>query len=100
MVVQPALRARSLAWVHGACLSLCVVSPARADDDEKARCIEASEQGQVLRNANSYTSARQAFERCAMESCPQVLRERCVTWLTDLNERFPSVIVAARDDRG
>jgi hypothetical protein len=100
MLVQLALRARALAWVHGACLAFCFVSPARADDDEKGQCIAASEQGQVLRNANSYSSARHAFERCAQESCPDILRQRCVTWLNELNERFPSVIVAARDERG
>jgi hypothetical protein len=82
------------------CSLLALPASSRADDDEKAKCVESSERGQDLRDANSYSLARKAFARCAVDSCPEPLRRDCVQWLVELDDRFPSVVVVARDERG
>ena len=80
---------------------LALPASARAGEyDVKAQCVEASERGQDLRDGNSYTAARQAFARCAAETCPNPLRGDCVAWLDELNQRFPSVVIVARGARG
>jgi hypothetical protein len=67
---------------------------------EKAACISASDEGQQLRDDGKYTLARSAFERCARESCPVLLRVDCVHWLLDLDQSSASVVINAKDDRG
>jgi hypothetical protein len=67
---------------------------------EKIQCIEASDHGQDLRDSSSFRLARQAFARCARDTCPEPLRRECVEWLVDLDTQYPSVIIAGRDDRG
>jgi hypothetical protein len=74
---------------------------ARADEaSEKAACISASDEGQQLRDDGKYTLAREAFERCARESCPVLLRIDCVHWLLDLDQSSASVVINAKDDKG
>ena len=74
---------------------------ALADEaSEKAACISASDEGQQLRDDGRYTRAREAFERCARESCPVLLRVDCVHWLLDLDQSSASVVINAKDDKG
>jgi hypothetical protein len=74
---------------------------ARADEaSEKAACISASDEGQQLRDDGKYTRAREAFERCARESCPVLLRVDCVHWLLDLDQSSASVVINAKDAKG
>jgi len=83
-------------------ISLAVLShEAWADEaSEKAACISASDEGQQLRDDGKYTRAREAFERCARESCPVLLRVDCVHWLLDLDQSSASVVINAKDDKG
>jgi hypothetical protein len=83
-------------------ISLVVSSQAALADEasEKAACIGASDQGQQLRDDGKYTLAREAFERCARESCPVLLRVDCVHWLLDLDQSSASVVINAKDDKG
>jgi hypothetical protein len=67
---------------------------------EKAECISASDEGQQLRDDGKYTRAREAFARCARESCPLLLRSDCVHWLLDIDQSSASVVVNAKDDKG
>jgi hypothetical protein len=83
-------------------ISLAVLShKALADEaSEKAACIGASDEGQQLRDDGKYTRAREAFERCARESCPVLLRVDCVHWLLDVDQSSASVVINAKDDKG
>jgi hypothetical protein len=84
--------------------AVCIVassSDALADEaSEKAACISASDEGQQLRDDGKYTRAREAFERCARESCPVLLRVDCVHWLLDLDQSSASVVINAKDAKG
>jgi hypothetical protein len=62
--------------------------------DVKA-CLDASEQGQKLRDAGAYLRARQRFIACAAEQCPGEVRKTCVAWLEDLDKLIPTVVFAA-----
>src|SRR5580693_3703107 len=64
-----------------------------ATADEKHRCIDASEQGQELRDEGRYSSARDAFAACARITCPALVRRDCGRWEAELEQRWPSVVV-------
>lgn len=82
------------------CLLGALSMPARAEDNEKMQCIEASDEGQDLRDANSYSLAQKAFVRCARKSCPEPIQRDCTDWLSEVNARFPSVRMVAKDETG
>jgi hypothetical protein len=67
---------------------------------EKAQCIEAYDRGQDLRDSSSFRLAREAFSRCARDTCPDQLKRDCVHGLVDLDARYPSIVIVARSDRG
>ncbi len=71
-----------------------------AEGDEKAQCIDASDRGQDLRDSGSFGRAREAFARCARDTCPERLRHDCVQWLVDLDAVYPSLVIVARDEQG
>jgi hypothetical protein len=58
-------------------------------------CLDASEQGQKLRDGGAYLRARQRFIACAAEQCPGEVRKTCVAWLEDLEKLVPTVVFAA-----
>ncbi len=81
-------------------------APARAQDtsasaqgagpssDVKA-CLNATEEGQKLRDGGSYLRARERFIACAGEQCPGEIRKSCVGWLEDLDKLVPTVVFGA-----
>jgi len=71
---------------------------ARADD--KRVCIQASEQGQSLRDSGKYTQAQAAFTQCARDACPAIVHRDCTRWLSDLTQLWPSVVFGAKDASG
>src|SRR5258708_23205514 len=81
-------------------LAMCGGEALADEASEKAECISASDQGQQLRDDGKYTRAREAFARCARESCPVLLRSDCVHWLLDIDQSSASVVVNAKDDKG
>lgn len=80
-----------------ALVTLAASVPSRADDDDPASCIAASEDGQKLRNAGQYLRARTSFTACAHEACPAQIRGDCLGWLDDLDKKMPTVVLSARD---
>ncbi|MBX3228506.1 MAG: hypothetical protein KIT84_07630 [Labilithrix sp.] len=61
-----------------------------------AQCLDSSEQGQAMRDANKLLRARELLSTCASASCPGPVRASCGQWLKSVRERTPSVIVAVR----
>jgi hypothetical protein len=75
-----------------------VAAPALADPTDA--CLQASDEGQVLRDKGQLLAARARFLACARPECPTVVRGDCAGWLVDVDARTPSVVVSAQDPGG
>jgi hypothetical protein len=74
--------------------------PAIARADETDACIQASDEGQVLRDKGKLLAARARFLACSRDACPRLVRADCAGWLADVDARTPSVVVSAEDPAG
>lgn len=86
-----------------ALLLLTVSAASRADptkDETKKICADGYSQAQTLRDAHKLKDARTQLRICAQSSCPAFIVKDCTEWLVDLERRMPSVVLAARDERG
>ena len=92
--------ARHCWWAVTVTCLLVTVEARATDADEKTQCIAASDQGQQLRDDGRYKDAREAFARCARASCPAIVARDCAAWRVDVDQRSPTVLFDARDDRG
>lgn len=79
-------------------LPLAAPAPARADDVEA--CASASEKGQELRDQGELRAARDLFVECAASLCPAIVRKDCAAWMSQVDERLPTVAIRARDAEG
>ena len=69
---------------------------ARADN----LCADSMVGGQQLRKSGKLVDARVEFVACSQSDCVSEVRERCVTWLREVDAALPSIIVAARNQDG
>ncbi len=72
-------------------------SSSRAD---VTSCIAAAEHAQPLRSSGHLLEARAALITCAADSCPTTVRADCVTWLTEVGNEIPTVVVQAKSSAG
>jgi hypothetical protein len=93
-MIWPSPAARRTAWLAPAA-SLTLGPAAAADDAQRRACVNAFEQGQFARREGKYLAARDHFTRCASSACPRVLTGDCARWLSEVEDRTPSVIVVA-----
>jgi hypothetical protein len=63
-------------------------------------CIAAAEHAQPLRASGHLLEARAALITCAASTCPTTVRTDCVTWLTEVNNEIPSIVVQAKSTGG
>jgi hypothetical protein len=91
---------RTCAWVSSAVVFLASTGARAARTDDKEQCISAAEQGQDLRDDNKYQLARHAFSRCEQASCPALVRQDCTQWLQELDDKTPTIVLAAQDAGG
>ncbi len=95
---------RPAAWLG--CLVLISASPAAAAsngspvEDIKMACADASEEAQVARDQGRFLDARAGFLSCVRKECPDLIRRDCEKWVSEMNDRTPSVVFIARDARG
>lgn len=75
---------------------LAVAGPRRAEADDLHDCASAYEQTQRLQQKNQLVDALEAANKCAMPVCPQVLRDDCTKWTSDLEKKLPSVVLHVR----
>jgi len=61
----------------------------------KKACVQASTEGQSLRDAAKLIEARDAFVTCAKDECPAIVRKACAEWLADVDRRIPTVVLRA-----
>ncbi len=81
------------------CLAFASFSaPALALDKEQ--CVAASESAQKLRTQKKLRAARKELITCAQEDCPAIVKKDCVTWLSEVEESVPSIVISARDGSG
>lgn len=102
MTHEQPLRARTLGLGLAAALAALasVAAPAVARADATDSCIQASDEGQVLRDQGKLIAARARFVTCSRESCPKLVRTDCAGWLADVDSRVPSVVLSAQDPEG
>jgi hypothetical protein len=86
-----------LAACAGLTAASSFVAPAvRAGPVDPKVCIEATDQGQQLRDTGKLRQARAAFATCAQEGCPPPIRHDCQGWLDDVDQRMPTIVLGAR----
>lgn len=89
--------ARALSFLLALSLSSASL-PAFAQ--EKEACVAASEDAQKLRKQKKLVAARKELLTCAQEACPAVVKKDCVSWLAEVEDSLPSVILSAKDGSG
>jgi len=81
------------------CLSLILSSvPSFALDKEQ--CVAASESAQKLRTQKKLRAARKELITCAQEACPAIVKKDCLTWVAEVEESLPTVVISAKDASG
>jgi hypothetical protein len=84
-----------LAWA--AALSL-FGSTALADD--KQVCADAYEKSQSLRDDGKLLKSREQLRLCARAECPDAIAKTCAEWLTQIEQRLPSIVLSAKNGSG
>ena len=67
---------------------------------DKRACLATYVESQSERRAGKLLAARAAAVTCGSESCPDVLRSDCVTWLRELDASIPTVVFSASTPDG
>jgi hypothetical protein len=76
------------------------LTPRVARADDKHACAEAFSQAQKLRDAHSFTAARDQLQTCSRDVCPRLMVEKCREWLSAVREQLASVVLIAKDAAG
>jgi hypothetical protein len=74
-------------------------APARAQVDT-TECAADAVLGQKLRRSGKLGEARSHFVSCARAVCREDIVRDCASWLAQLEDEIPSVVVGARDSKG
>jgi hypothetical protein len=73
---------------------------ATARADEKKVCADAYETSQSLRDEGKLLRSREQLRVCARAECPDAVAKTCAEWLTEVEQRIPSVVLSARSGTG
>jgi len=68
---------------------------ASGKDTSNKSCIEAYERVQTLREQGALGDARAAAIACSADTCPKVLAKECATWLDQIAQSQPTVVLGA-----
>jgi hypothetical protein len=97
--VEPLRHARCVAPAAACALAVLLSVPdARADETDA--CLAASDTGQKERDAGHLIEAQKQLLFCSRDVCPRIVRNDCGKWASDVQERVPTLVFAARDSRG
>ncbi len=75
-----------------------ISSPALATD--RAACLDAASKAQTFRDLHKLVEAREKLRVCASAQCPTVVQTDCATWLAEVEQGLPTVVVTATDGAG
>ena len=79
----------------------CMIIPAPAHAaPSKQQCVDDNAAAQDLRRQGHFASAGEHLERCAIDSCPAIVRDDCTRLLNDLKTAQPSVVFEVRSPAG
>ena len=67
---------------------------------EKDECVAAYEATQTLRKEGTLIEAREKALFCAQDGCPNVLRDDCTAWVSDIEKSIPSIVLNVTDGAG
>ena len=89
---------RSRVWALALAVSLAVwMLPTTAAGDEIDACLSSHEKAQSDTRDAKYASARQELKACTRAVCPAPIQEDCKTWLYELDQAQPTVVIVATD---
>jgi hypothetical protein len=80
-------------------LATLTASTGRADDTKKV-CTDAYAQAQTLRDAHKLKDARDQLRICSQSTCTAFIVKECTTWLLEVEQGVPTVVVTAKDSVG
>lgn len=86
-------------WFLGASIATTATHALAAGDDAvivAEQCAKDAEQGQRARDTGKLIEAKEKLVRCSADACPPVVRKDCARWVTEVSERLPTVVIAAR----
>lgn len=98
--VMRARRSVLLVATLAVAVSLAASAPAFAAPPDKTACAASYEQAQRLRRGKKLVKAREALLVCVQDSCPEILRTDCTTWLSQVDASLPTVVFEARGADG
>jgi hypothetical protein len=94
-------RLRSLTFVgFWLCASGLGGNVAHAETSTTRECIDAHADGQVARGQGGLLRARSYFHSCAVDTCPQMIRDDCAKFGAEVEALLPTVVVIARSASG
>jgi hypothetical protein len=73
-------------------------SPAKADD--KQVCSDGYEKSQSLRDDGKLLKSREQLRLCARASCAAFITKTCTDWLSEVEQRIPSIVLSAKSGAG
>ena len=73
-------------------------APASDAQPTKEQCIDSHRQSQQAQNEGKLVHARELARTCTSLACPGLLISDCARWLSDLDQRIPSVVFEVRVD--
>ena len=65
-----------------------------------AECVAAAERAQTKRDDGHLIASRVEFVACAADSCPTVVKRECLRWLSEVDERIPSLQISVKERSG
>jgi hypothetical protein len=68
--------------------------------DEKKNCLQAYDRAQTFRQDNKLVAAREQLKLCVRDVCPSMVRNDCTSWLAEVDQSMPSVVIEARRPDG
>jgi hypothetical protein len=84
--------------------TLAAASAAASDvygaDKTSLGCIQASDAAQTARDEGNLLRSRELFAQCSEAKCPAMIRRDCTSWLEQVQQQTPSVVLGMRDADG
>ncbi|MEM9695900.1 MAG: hypothetical protein AAGA56_25375 [Myxococcota bacterium] len=81
-----------IAILLGGSVALLGGSVARAQPMDKKACLSSFEKGQTLRKDGDLLAAKEELSRCSQAACPDVVSNKCVGWVDELDKEIPSLV--------
>lgn len=98
--VMRACRSAGIVATLACALASLAPAIAIAAPPDKTTCAASYEQAQRLRRSKKLVKAREALLVCVQDSCPEILRTDCTTWLSQVDASLPTVVFEARGADG